>query len=269
MPLILEPAQARAVARRAKTQLRRSTSSVRLADGSLAPRPCGLRASNTYEVLEGEAGGVLARVVVREVHLQALGDVDDQAAAAEGHGSLAGFADWWLRRHDRGWPPQEEKLCSNCHGHAEFTDHDGELVPCTLCEIGVVMGDAPTSDEQVLERFTRHAGRHVWVVSFMLDDRVFLHRHSQRGYTSNPAEAMTGEPEVIGEPLPLWKTRAERRHRADVTADSTRLSGLPSIDDQLEQLRRLAAERGVDLTRERHVVEQRRERAARKLDEAA
>lgn len=283
-PLVLEPAQARAVARRAKTQLRRLATTSRLTDGSMVARACGLRVANTYEVAEDLPDAEpLARIVVTGVELQRLGDMTTVDAQAEGFPDMTSFADWWLCRHDaRSWPPTEPKLCSNCHGHAEYRNHAGDLVPCNVpgCEVGEVQAPVafPTEPRGPVGLATRFVesewvDRHVWVVHFMLDDRRFLHRKSQRGYTSNPAEAMVGEPEVIGEPLPVWRARAEQRRRTDSSdIDATRLSLSLSHEDELgdlAELQRMAAERRVDTTRERHVINEARQDIVRKVRRAA
>lgn len=272
-PLVLEPVQARAIARRAKTQLRRTTTIDPLTG---RPRACGLKSGLTYRVQPAPDAEPLARIVVTDLRLQRLGDMTTADAQAEGHPSMVAFSDWFLCRHAHGWPPQEEKLCGNCHGHTVYTDHHGDEIACTLCdEVGTVRGDVPLGDPPrdpagLAARFFEFVDRHVWVVSFMLDDRRFLHRDSSRGYTSDPREALEEEPEVIGDPLPVWKVRGETARRRDRQAvDSTRLSGLPTIDDQLAELRRMAAERGVDLTRERHVLDKGRAAIERKIEEAA
>lgn len=277
-PLVLDGVLARAVARRTKTQIRRAARTVTMDDGQVVLRKCGLEQGSTYRVQTPEQMAAinqpaakidtdpLARIVVTGIDLQRLGDMTAVDAQAEGHASLPAFADWWLRRTDRSWPPREPKLCRECRGHAEYRNGQGELVACTACDLGEVIVDVEQTDQRILERFAAFADRQVWVVSFRLDDRRFMHRDSQRGYTSDPREAMLGEPEVIGDPLPVWRARAEQRRRQDqADADAMRLSGLPTIDDQLAELKRMAAERGVDLTRDRHVVEEAAVAIGRKL----
>lgn len=259
-PLVLEPVQARAIARCAKTQLRRTTSTSRLDDGTVVPRGCGLKSSSTYEVLEGANGEPVARIVVTGVGLQQLGDMSPGDALAEGHESLPAFADWWLRRHDRSWPPQEEKLCSNCQGHAEYSNHEGIVVPCEVCEIGVVMGDAPQMPAEILDRFARHADRQVWVVSFMLDDRLFMHRLSQRGYTSDPSEAMPDEPEVVPPAEVERMAKAGRRRHVERQVADIEVAGI-------DELRRMAHDQGID-RRDLVRAEQRRVQKAEEREAA-
>jgi hypothetical protein len=72
----------------------------------------------------------------------------------------------------------------------------------------------------------------------VFDDGLYLHAKMQRGYTTDPRQAASGEPQPMGEPSSTWKkaaeqaqaaaktgTRAGRREQAKALAARARNSG--------------------------------------------
>ncbi len=77
----------------------------------------------------------------------------------------------------------------------------------------------PLLDELLVERFDRrHADRPVWAIRFQRDTSYrprFMHRLSERGYTSNERDAVPDEPEAV-DAATQERFAAEAREREPV-----------------------------------------------------
>ena len=128
---------------------------------------------HSYAVLPPR-GAAVCRVVVHEVDLQRAGDLTFDNARREGHRTRDEWKAAWVRRYDRSWCERQDAWAS-----------EDELL----------------SEDQLVERFeARHADREVWAVFFELDrshQPRYLHRQSERGYTTNPHDAVPDEPEAV------------------------------------------------------------------------
>ncbi|MCU1500553.1 MAG: hypothetical protein JWM47_4506 [Acidimicrobiales bacterium] len=199
----------------------------------------------------GETKLEQVRVVVTDVDRSTLGDITPAGALAEGHPTVAAFADHWMRQHTHTWPEKTEALCKNCDGTEKYIDHDGQEVECLECELGVVMVDDTPTPEATLDHFDRkHAHHLVWVVSFELqvDVPLYLNKRAYLPPTTSLSEAL--EPvEILGPPRPDWAHRAEvRRREALRDRDGARLAGLDRITAELEaEALRLALESDADV----------------------
>lgn len=188
------------------------------------------------------------RVTVTAVRRELLGAISHADARLEGVRNVVEFQALWVRTHDAAWVAAREP--------------DPET--------------DPLADHVLCARFTvRHARRPVWVVAFeLIEDRpTFLTAspiRSERDYTMNPGDAAVGEPEVM-DPAMLhvdWDVRSKiLSSAAAADVDAARLSGLVHPDEQLRELRRLALERGVDISEDVRVIEQRYAAIQRRLDE--
>lgn len=88
-----------------------------------------------------------------------------------------------------------------------------------------------------------------------------LAARSQYGYVSEPADALPDEPEAVDRDDRL--AREQRRH----DSDEGLLAGRRELEEELGELRRLAAERGVDIRNDLRVISARVERIRRRVRE--
>lgn len=186
------------------------------------------------------------RVTVTSVRREMLGAIGHGDARLEGARNVMEFMAGWVRHHDADWVARREP------------DPEADPLP----------------DGLLASRFTdRHALRDVWVLTFELivDRPTFLTAspiRSERDYTMNAGDAAAGEPEVMdpGRLHPDWQLlSAARRQSAAASVDATRLSGLPSMEDQLRELRAMARDAGVDVSGDVRVIERRMDAMARKI----
>jgi hypothetical protein len=85
---------------------------------------------------------------------------------------------------------------------------------------------------------------------------LFLDVNPARPPTHSLLRAAREEPEILAAPSPNWLEHSAKLHiasRKDV--DATRLSGLPHPEERLAELRRMAVERGTDVSDEQRFVE--------------
>lgn len=150
---------ARKILRGAKTETRRP---VKPEHGPLRYRP-----GQSHAVQPGRGQASLGRIVLTHVRHELVTSITVAGAVAEGFAGVAGFARRWLELYD---PPYRQAL---------------ELA----------------TDIEVLDRLeTRFGSQEVWVLTFILDPTAeprLLHRHSERGYTSSPRDAVPDEPEAV------------------------------------------------------------------------
>jgi hypothetical protein len=83
-----------------------------------------------------------------------------------------------------------------------------------------------------------------------------LDRNPARPLTHSLVHAASEEPEVMAAPKSDWREHSTKLHAASCEdVDATRLSGLPHPEERLRELRRMAAERGLDVKAELRYVE--------------
>jgi hypothetical protein len=94
---------------------------------------------------------------------------------------------------------------------------------------------------------------------------VFLRQRD--GLTSRMDQRVHEEPELMRDQLrPDWAEHSTALHEASCAdADAMRLSGLPHPEEQIAELRRMAAERGVDVKAELRYVEHAKKVLERKV----
>jgi hypothetical protein len=137
----------------------------------------------------------------------------------------------------------------------------------------------PDSDDYLLDLFNEwHGDDVVWAIAFEVIDAPLLlapaaHPHgSVLGYTTRASDALPHEPESIDPARlhPNWTERAQAFATAAARdADATRLTGVDHPDEKLRELQRMALERGIDITDDLRVIEQRKAAIQRRLDEIA
>ncbi|WP_217913221.1 hypothetical protein [Miltoncostaea marina] len=234
--MIFPPSQAWGIARGEVTMARRL---VRAGE-----ERCRYRPGCSYAVQPGPGGSSIGRLVVTRTRREALGAVTVADARREGHGGrapLTAFVFAWLAQHDREW---RDVL---------------DLV----------------SDEEAAERFrARWARREVWVLEFIRDPAVaprLLHRHSERGYTAAPSDAMPDEPEAVDEWTQATITR-EANMRDEQRAEDRRREArdqlavaLQDIASRMQNARLVAAAGGLDVDEHLRRADQRVRRASREL----
>jgi hypothetical protein len=255
--MIFSSAMVRAIATGRKTMTRRPAKP--------SDTECRYKPGKSYAVQPGRgrsSDGV--RLVVTDVRTELLGLITYDDARAEGFKTRAEFMAYWVALHDRPWLQRQiERFQSD---------------------------QAALGDEAYARRFdAHHADRLVWVIRFELDHEHrprLLHRQSERGYTTNPAEAMRVEHVEVGvgvetsgeraahqakrevliaeaEAVPpsvidgYAKANTDRHaaHRAGV--DDALLAEERTLEGRLRTLRDVARERGVDIRNEVRVVERR------------
>ena len=125
------------------------------------------RPGQSHAVQPGRGKQQIGRIILTHVERQDVTAVTVAEAVEEGFAGVAGFARKWIDLYD---PPYRSAL-------------------------------EEASDDEVLDRFhARFAGQEVWVLSFVVDPSAaarLLHRHSERGYTSSPRDAVAEEPEAV------------------------------------------------------------------------
>jgi hypothetical protein len=245
--LILTPQQARTVMRGAKTQYR--------LPARRDEDRCRFQVGKSYAVQPGRGRAARGRVLVTAVRLGLAGDVTFEDARAEGFRTRDEWRAAWVRLHDRAWLEQR------CAYSAE-----GELV-------------AEPGDDALLERFAEWwADRRVWALTFRVDTSHvprMMHRQSERGYTSNPRDAVPDEPEAVDAATQARITDEARRrdHARRGWLEQQALDGQRSLEEQLAEVRRRGQRSGVDLRDHERAIQRRIVDMARKVarvdDEAA
>lgn len=246
--MILTPQQERLVMRGGKTQhrlpMRRDEAR------------CRFQLGQSYAVQPGRGRAARGRVLVTDVRAELAGDVTFDAARAEGFRTRDEWRCAWVRRHDARW-------CAQLSAYSA----EGDLV-------------AEPGDEVLLERFAeRHADRPVWAITFRVDTSHvprLPHRQSERGYTSNPRDAMVDEPEAV-DAATQARISDEARGRDVVRRgwlEQQALDSSRTLEQQLADVRRRGRVVGVDLRDDERAVQRRLFAMARKVarhegDEAA
>lgn len=161
---------------------------------------CLYRAGERYRITGHDFS-----IYVVSVELSRLGEVDLKRAREGGHRTGLEMREQWIRARDRAWVRRTEN--AERVKRLEWLTHD-ELVQ-RWCE--------------------RWADVQVWdiVVRPVVGTRL-LHKDSSHGYTSNPTQAMRGEPEAITEEE--WR-RLQKREQAEKREQRER--------EQVRQRRRL------------------------------
>jgi hypothetical protein len=205
---------------------------------------CPVRRDQTLPVMTEFRGEPAEHVLVRSVRRQQLRDLTFADARAEGFRTRADFAHRYMRR----W--------------SGYRDHH-----------------RPDSDDYLLDLFNEwHGDDVVWAIAFEVIDAPLLlapaaHPHgSVLGYTTRASDALPHEPESIDPARlhPNWTERAQAFATAAARdADATRLTGVDHPDEKLRELQRMALERGIDITDDLRVIEQRKAAIQRRLDEIA
>jgi hypothetical protein len=282
----LSPAHVRAVERGAKTQHR-----VLITDPREVRRPgprgkggariirTGVSATYTSSPFRPVAGDSLVvqaehrdenpardkpevRVLVTKVTTQTLADVTLDDALAEGHKTLADFADNWMRHHTpNAWPPKTEALCKQCDGTERYVNHDGDEQHCEYCELGVVLVDDKPAPDATIDHFQRRHGHHlVWVITFehQTDITRYLNKRAYLPPTTAPGEALEPDAPILGPPRPEWRRISEdRRKDALRDRDGARLAGLRTEAERLAELLEMAREANVDVDSHLKVIRHR------------
>lgn len=200
------------------------------------------RVGQTHAVQPGRGRAAVGRILLTDVRREAVVAITLPDAVAEGFRGVADFARTWIHHYDPAYRPALE--------HA--------------------------SDPEVLDRFAaRFADQEVWVLTFELDETAdprFLHRHSERGYTSSPRDAVEDEPEAIDEATQRRITeQANQRDEERRMAQQEQARRRVSADLRDAKLRMMAAERrarslGLDIRSEVRLSVLSAERAERKLE---
>jgi hypothetical protein len=110
---------------------------------------------------------------------------------------------------------------------------------------------------------TFHPEHDVWVITFTVDrsePALLMAKQSELGYTTSHDQAVrdTDEAPVDAETLERWAqdARADRADRQKQIA-AKRLAGRTRPEDRLEELRKIAHERGVDVRTDVKAIERR------------
>lgn len=172
------------------------------------------RVGQSVAVQPGRGQKAVGRILLTDVVRQAVTEISLVDAVREGFRGTADFARTWLALYDT--------------AYREALEH--------------------ATDPEVLDRFTaRFAGHEVWVLTFELDDSAaprLLHRHSERGYTSSPRDAVEEEPEAIDEAIQHRITQqAHQRDEERLMAQQEEARRRLSADMRDVRLRMMAAER--------------------------
>jgi hypothetical protein len=254
--VIVKPDHARLILRAKKTQVRRRVELSVKQRGvtSIGSPPSPRRpvdAGQELAVRTKPGGPEKARVTVLDVTKQYLGDLTQQDAIAEGYRTRGEYARAFLTDRKSKWLQADER-----------------------------------SDDECLERLTHLYGHwRMWVITFVLfeDHSRFLSARpakvrpgapakvaeddESRGYTSGADTLDAGE--AVPD-LDLRRQTAEARDRDALRQkayDDELLSEKRSLEERLARARKLAAERGVNVSSDVRVVEQRIERIERKIRE--
>jgi hypothetical protein len=248
--LVLSREEAQRVAARRKTQLRRLARTDPLTGRmrhSMTMEPGAI-----FDVYPGAAAGEARPVCAIEVvavREQQLGAVTFEEAKAEGWRTRAEFADHWMARHDRRWPLLEEQPCPTCEGWGTV---DGVRCSAGCDDVGAVMAPAELDDDQVLDVFVRvHGERLVRVVEFAVEPHRYLHRQSDALYTSDPRQALPDSGEAVD--AATLERYARENRAAHAAGQHRRLAEALEV----EQLRALARDQGIDVRELRRAEERR------------
>jgi len=180
----------------------------------------------SYPIQPAPGQPAIGRVIITRVDLATLADLTPDDIHAEGHLSLAAYARAWLQANDPTYRPA--------------------LPHCT--------------DAEALERYGRHTHRPVWVHHLIPDPQApprFLHRNSERGYTTRAHDALPHEPEAVD----AWTqhritSSAHHRHAEHLAAELAELDR-QQIADRIHLLERAARQAAVDVTRELRALRRR------------
>jgi hypothetical protein len=99
---------------------------------------------------------------------------------------------------------------------------------------------------------------------------LFLDINPARPPTHSLLRAAREEPEILPAPHPNWLEHSAKLHiasRRDV--DALRLSGLPHPEERLAELRRMAVERGIDVSSDVGAIQRRLDSMERKVKREA
>jgi hypothetical protein len=89
---------------------------------------------------------------------------------------------------------------------------------------------------------------------------------TDHGYTTSKYQGVPGEDETMDLPRRGWAEHSAKLHEATrADADAMRLSGLTHPDERLAELRRIAAERGIDVSDEERFLQRARKAFERKV----
>lgn len=218
------------------------------------PHPRNFRKGNDLKVQPAPGAEEICRIVIDDLHLTTLGDLEFSEIRQLGYRTTSEFASDWLE-HRGAWP-QEEAICETCDGHAVI---DGDAV-CPDCEFGVVMENRKLPDDQIITLFREQLGDLlVWFIEFTVPPELprLLAAHSEKGYTTKPFEALSGEPEAVDETT--LRRFAKQNLAKDQAREQNVSSELAAVEDRLPQshLRRIRA-----LIRDGRHIADRQERAA-------
>ena len=209
-----------------KTQTRRTVKA--------AERECRFRPGRSYAVEPGRRRAGVARILITDITQEDVADITFAAARAEGFKTTLEFKHHWLSLHDAAWLDRLDDTW------ADPTDAG--------------------YDELVLERFdARHADTLVWVITFQLDRQHlprYLHRHSERGYTSREHDALHHEPEAIDA---ITQERYARQARERDVARRRGEDRRALLEQRLDAACALALLRGVDVKDDTRIARRRLE----------
>ncbi|HWT24519.1 MAG TPA: hypothetical protein VN213_13520 [Solirubrobacteraceae bacterium] len=246
--MILPAALARKVLRGEKTEHRIP---LRINREFNCPHPCPYDVGEVHSLRSAQGEPELGWVRVAARARQTLNTITAADARAEGHPTLHAFAEHWLCRYDRGWPPAETVPCDVCDADQAIVpnpDHDPsdpdseEWVACPHCDMGALTRPArvtalvaldavaapygrrlcwTVTPAQALERFqARHGHKQAWVLTLTPLTQRFLDAkpgragdsEQDRGYTINPARAVRSEHEAVDDQeLARQRARADQR----------------------------------------------------------
>jgi hypothetical protein len=107
----------------------------------------------------------------------------------------------------------------------------------------------------------------IGLVLISTEEPRFLAAQSQKGYTTNPALAMFGEPEAVDDAtLGEFAVSNNGRHKAiKAGADQALFAEQRTLEDRLATLKRVAFERGIDTRSELRIVERGLDALERKI----
>lgn len=85
-----------------QTRRRRTGANPTNARGGWVDDPCRYKVGRTYAVQPGRGQKAIARIRILSVTAEAMCDMTEADALAEGFADRQGFVDWWLERYGRG-----------------------------------------------------------------------------------------------------------------------------------------------------------------------